>query len=112
MLHIHNSFNNQLTFFQKIRNFDYILLICILLLGVISSFSMYSTDGGNILFHSKSHISKFLIFFFLMIIFSFFSNISRLSGISSTDWFISFNLGFFIWYQSFRLSKMDKFIFY
>ena len=73
MLHIHNSFNAQLSFFQKIRRIDYVLLFCILLLGVISSFSMYSTDGGNILFHSKSHISKFLIFFPLMIIFSFLS---------------------------------------
>ena len=55
------SLSGQLTFFQKLRNFDYILLICILLLGLISTFSMYSTDGGEILFHSKSHISKFLI---------------------------------------------------
>ena len=62
-----NSFNIQPTFFQKLRNFDYILLICILLLGLISVFSMYSTDGGEILFHSKSHISKFLIFFTMMI---------------------------------------------
>ena len=32
---------------------------------------MYSTDGGEILFHSKSHISKFLIFFIMMIFMSF-----------------------------------------
>jgi len=68
-----NSFNIQPTFFQKLRNFDYILLTCILLLGLISAFSMYSTDGGEILFHSKSHISKFLIFFFMMIVLSFFN---------------------------------------
>ena len=67
----HNSFNNQLTFFQKIRNFDYILLTCILLLGIISTFSMYSTDGGEILFYTKSHMSKFIIFFSLMIFLSF-----------------------------------------
>ena len=70
---LYNLFNNQLTFFQKIRNFDYTLLICILLLGIISSFSMYSTDGGEILFHTKSHISKFLIFFSLMVFLSFFN---------------------------------------
>ena len=68
---LNSSFNTQPTFFQKIRNFDYILLICILLLGLISAFSMYSTDGGEILFHSKSHISKFLIFFIMMIFLSF-----------------------------------------
>ena len=67
----HNSFNNQLTFLQKIRNFDYILLTCILLLGIISTFSMYSTDGGEILFHTKSHMYKFIIFFSLMIFLSF-----------------------------------------
>ena len=65
------SFNTQLTFFQKLKSFDYILLICILLLGIISAFTMYSTDGGQILFHSKSHITKFLIFFTLMICLSF-----------------------------------------
>ena len=66
-----NSFNISPTFFQKIRNLDYILLVCILLLGLISVLSMYSTDGGEILFHSKSHISKFLIFFMMMIFMSF-----------------------------------------
>tara|TARA_B100000795_G_scaffold156456_1_gene117408 strand:- start:277 stop:1398 length:1122 start_codon:yes stop_codon:yes gene_type:complete len=67
----YNSFNTNLTFFQKLRNFDFILLFCILLLGFISAFSMYSTDGGQILFHTQSHIAKFLIFFPIMIIFSF-----------------------------------------
>ena len=67
-----SSFNNQLSIFQKIMNFDYILLLCILLLGIISGLSMYSTDGGEFLYHSKSHISKFLFFFPMMIILSFF----------------------------------------
>ena len=67
----HNSFNTQPTFFQKINNFDYILLTCILLLGLISTLSMYSTDGGEFLFHSKSHILKFLVFFTMMIFLSF-----------------------------------------
>jgi rod shape determining protein RodA len=69
----YNSFNTQPTFFQKIRHFDFVLLICILLLGGISVLSMYSTDGGEILFHTKSHISKFLIFFTMMIFMSFFN---------------------------------------
>jgi len=67
----HNSFSEQSNFFQKVKNFDYILVFCILLLGLISALSMYSTDGGEILFHSKSHISKFLIFFIMMICLSF-----------------------------------------
>jgi rod shape determining protein RodA len=69
----HNSFNTKPTFIQKLRDVDYILLTSILLLGLISSLSMYSTDGGEILFHSKSHMLKFLIFFIMMIILSFFN---------------------------------------
>ena len=67
------SYSEQYTFFQKIRSFDFTLLFCIFLLGVISSFSMYSTDGGELLYHSKSHILRFLIFFTMMIILSFLS---------------------------------------
>ena len=57
--------------FQKFRNFDYILLACILLLGFISLTTMYSTDGGKILFHTKSHFVKLVIFTIMMLIFSF-----------------------------------------
>ena len=92
----YNSFKHTAYFFSKIKNFDYILLICILLLGLISAFSMYSTDGGEIRFHSKSHISKFLIFFIMMIFMSFFNikfwhYIAYLFYISS---FNSISLGF------------------
>ena len=69
---LHNSFNTQLSLYQKFKSFDFILLTCILLLGIISCFSMYSIDGGEILFHSKNHISKFLIFLPIMIVLSFF----------------------------------------
>jgi len=69
----YNSFSSEQSFFQKVRNFDYILLACILLLGIISMLSMYSTDGGDILFHTKSHMIKFLIFFVMMISLSFFN---------------------------------------
>jgi len=67
----YNSLNSQLTIFQKLKNFDYLLLICIFILGLISALTMYSTDGGEILFHSKSHALKLLIFFTMMIIMSF-----------------------------------------
>jgi rod shape determining protein RodA len=63
--------NNNFGFFQKFKNFDYILLACILLLGFISLATMYSTDGGKILFHTKSHFIKLIIFTFMMIIISF-----------------------------------------
>ncbi len=65
------TYSNELTFFQKFRSIDWILVICILLIGFISFFSMYSTDGGEILFHTKNHIVRFMIFFSMMIIISF-----------------------------------------
>ena len=67
------SYSDQYTFFQKLRSFDLVLLFCIIILGIISSFSMYSTDGGELLYHSKSHILRFLIFFIMMFFFSFLS---------------------------------------
>ncbi len=69
----HNRLSSELTFFQKIKNLDYILLFSILLLCVISVFVMYSTDGGQILYHTKSHFIKLLIFFPLMIVISLFN---------------------------------------
>ncbi len=69
----HNRLDSDLTFFQKVKNLDYILLFSILLLSVISVFVMYSTDGGEILYHTKSHFIKLLIFFPLMLIVSFFN---------------------------------------
>ena len=65
------ALSGQTTFFQKLRSLDYILLFCILTLGVISSLSMYSTEGGEVLYHTKSHVIRFLVFFAMMLIFSF-----------------------------------------
>jgi rod shape determining protein RodA len=68
----HNRLNNSsFGFFQKFKNFDYILLVCILLLGFISLVTMYSTDGGKILFHTKSHFTKLIIFTIMMLVISF-----------------------------------------
>jgi rod shape determining protein RodA len=64
---------NKNNFFQKIKDLDFILLISILSLGVISLATMYSTDGGQILFHTKSHFLKFVIFTLLMLVISFFN---------------------------------------
>tara|TARA_B110000967_G_scaffold123698_1_gene126304 strand:- start:254 stop:1375 length:1122 start_codon:yes stop_codon:yes gene_type:complete len=89
-----NSFNPQLTFFKKLKNFDFVLLTCIILLGIISSFSMYSTDGGAFLFHTKSHITKFLVFFPMMIVLSFF-NIRFWHFFSYIFYLVV--LGFLIW---------------
>tara|TARA_B100000123_G_scaffold260530_1_gene226967 strand:- start:1009 stop:2136 length:1128 start_codon:yes stop_codon:yes gene_type:complete len=62
---------NRFSLFQKFKNLDYILLFCILLLGTISLATMYSTDGGEVLFHTKSHFIKFTIFTMMMLLISF-----------------------------------------
>ena len=62
---------NNFNVFQKFKNFDYILLVCILLLGFISLATMYSTDGGSVLFHTKSHFIKLVVFTFMMLMISF-----------------------------------------
>ena len=41
-----NTFSEKKTFLEKIKSIDYILVAVILLIGIISCFSMYSTDGG------------------------------------------------------------------
>ena len=68
----HSRLNtNRFGLIQKFKNFDYILLACILMLGFISLTTMYSTDGGKILFHTKSHFMKLIIFTLMMLIISF-----------------------------------------
>ena len=43
----------------------------VLTLGFISLATIYSTDGGEVLFHTKSHFTKLLVFTFMMIFISF-----------------------------------------
>ena len=72
-MYLHNKLENKGNFFQKIKNLDFVLLTCILILGIISLATMYSTDSGEVLFHTKSHFVKFIIFTLLMLIVSFFN---------------------------------------
>jgi rod shape determining protein RodA len=55
---------------DKIMSFDYILVISILVLGIISMFAMYSTDGGEFKYHTNSHILRFFVFFGLFFLIS------------------------------------------
>ena len=64
-------YSDQLTFFQKVRSFDGLLIISILALGIIGIISMYSSDGGQFSYYTKSHIIRFVIFFLLMLFLSF-----------------------------------------
>ena len=89
-----SSYSEKLTFFQKLRSFDYVLLLSILILGVISNLSMYSTDGGEFLYHTKSHLLRFVLFFTLMVFLSF---LSLRFWHATAYLFYIIILGFLIW---------------
>jgi rod shape determining protein RodA len=68
---IQSSLSNQSTFFQKIRSIDYLLIFTVIAIGVISCFAMYSTDGGELNYHTTNHAIRLGLFFSLMIFISF-----------------------------------------
>ena len=94
--------SNQFNFFQKFRNFDYILLVCILLLGFISLATMYSTEGGKVLFHTKSHFIKLIVFTLMMLIFSFI-NIKFWFSIGYLSYFVVISL--LVWTYLFGITS-------
>ena len=65
------SIQSSLSLRDKIVSIDYVLVFSILILGVISMFAMYSTDGGELKYHTESHIIRFSIFFIMFLILSF-----------------------------------------
>ncbi len=65
------SIQSSLSFRDKLLSIDYVLVLSILILGIVSMFAMYSTDGGQFKYHTESHILRFLIFFTMFFILSF-----------------------------------------
>ncbi len=65
------SIQSSLSFRDKLISIDYILVFSILILGIVSMFAMYSTDGGQFKYHTESHILRFFVFFVMFIILSF-----------------------------------------
>ena len=65
------SIQSSLSFADKIFSIDYVLVFSILILGIVSMFAMYSTDGGEFKYHTNSHILRFCVFFVMFIILSF-----------------------------------------
>ena len=65
------SIQSSMSFKDKLSSIDYVLVFTILVLGVVSMFAMYSTDGGEYKYHTQSHILRFFIFFIMFFILSF-----------------------------------------
>ena len=66
------SIQSSMSFREKVYSLDYILVFSILILGMISMFAMYSTDGGEFKYHTKSHMLRFGVFFTMFFVVSFF----------------------------------------
>ena len=66
------SIQSSMSFREKVYSLDYILVLGILILGLISMFAMYSTDGGEFKYHTKSHMLRFGVFFTMFFVVSFF----------------------------------------
>ena len=64
--------NNQ-SFKEKLFAIDLKLFFLVLSLGIISIFAMYSSERGNFGYYTQSHLNRFVVFFILFIIVSFFS---------------------------------------
>ena len=67
------SIQSKLGIRDKILSLDYVLVVAILVLGIISMFAMYSTDGGEFKYHTNSHILRFFVFFGMFFMVSFIS---------------------------------------
>jgi rod shape determining protein RodA len=65
------SIQSSLSFKDKFNSIDFVLVFSILVLGIVSMLAMYSTDGGEFKYHTKSHILRFFVFFIMFIILSF-----------------------------------------
>ncbi len=65
------SIQSSLSFRDKLLSIDYTLVVSVLILGIVSMFAMYSTDGGEFKYHTKSHIVRFFVFFLMFFILSF-----------------------------------------
>ena len=106
----HSRLNrNNESFFQKFKNFDYILMFCILLLGSISLVTMYSTDGGEILFHTKSHFIKLVVFTLMMLIISFI-NIKFWFSIGYLAYLLTIGLLFWTYFFGIKASGSQRWI--
>jgi len=105
----HTRINSDLNFFQKLKNLDYVLLVCIILLSITSTLVMYSTDGGEFLYHTKSHATKLLVFFIMMLMISFF-NIKFWHHLSYFFYFITTLLLIYVSIFGIKISGSQRWI--
>ena len=59
------------TFFEKLKSIDYFLILIVMMLGAISVFAIYSTEGGEFNYHTKNHLVRLIAFFGMFVVLSF-----------------------------------------
>ena len=59
------------TFFEKLKNIDYFLILIVMMLGAISVFAIYSTESGEFNYHTKNHLVRLIAFFGMFVVLSF-----------------------------------------
>ena len=59
------------SFLDKIKSIDYFLILIVILIGSISVFAIYSTEGGNFSYYTKNHLTRLITFFLMFLVFSF-----------------------------------------
>ena len=64
-------YSSNLNLRDKIFNLDFQLIFLVLILGIISFFTMYSTEMGVFNYYTKSHVYRFIIFLFYLLQFLF-----------------------------------------
>ena len=64
-------YKRNLSFKDKILSLDLKLIFLVILLGIISFITMYSTERGNFDYYTKNHIYRFSTFFIIFIVISF-----------------------------------------
>ena len=65
---IHTS---KYSFFDKLLSIDYYLIFIVILIGSISVFAIYSTEGGEFSYYTKNHLIRLVAFFIMFLILSF-----------------------------------------
>ena len=65
---IHTS---KYSFFDKLLSIDYYLIFIVILIGSISVFAIYSTEGGEFSYYTKNHLIRLVTFFVMFLFLSF-----------------------------------------
>jgi len=71
MLYNRSSLHTPFSIRDKISSLDFVFLLSILLLGIVSVFAQFSSSGGSFDYYSKSHAIRFSFFFILFLGVSF-----------------------------------------